>query len=611
MEKTSKKSPRVSKPTRFFCIVLALLVLFSILIWGFQTGWGYVSIRRLTITGDEAENVSMLLYLPKNATQENPAPLVLISHGRSNQAHSDDTFALELARRGYIVIEPDLNGSGASDTNSLGDREGYKPQAIEVTQFAQTLDYIKGDEIIVVGYSAGVGTSIAVAEAFPEDVKSIVTISSTSPTTSSLDGFNYCFIKADADQYNYDRIGTEEAFAAEYQNRFGLADPIESGGTYDIGDGNVFSYTVTRAIHHSNSISGQAVTALLDFMTTVHTAPNFIDPANQVWGWQQFFSLCAAVTFMVFLAALVGLLLQNPYFAAIKNPMPVNKGLRGKKLASKIALDLIIPIVLFIPVSIIGYNATNKYIIFRSRNLNGIMLWLIALGVISTIGIILQYRKKKSEDGKIALSEFALGADDAYKLNWLVIWRSLFLGIIVMTICIFWINTLEDLLGINYMFWNLCTFTRVTVGRFFRAIPYAFCIFFAMLTANIGMCTARRFADTKNEKKDMIISVASNALISGMTLGLLVLIQYGGCYLGGTGKLPLNFLLDIVPESLRSAGTTDLGCLDFAFGYCFMMGGTTGVCTYLFRKAGNIWPGVISCTLFAAVFTTAAFRMMA
>ena len=611
MEKTATRSPGISKSTRFFCITLALLILFSVLIWGFQTSWGYVSIRRLTITGDEGEKVSMLLYLPKDVTQENPAPLVLISHGRSNQAHSDDTFALELARRGYVVIEPDLNGSGASDINSLGDRLGYRPQAIEVTQFAQTLDYIKGDEIIVVGYSAGVGTSVAVAEAFPEDVKSIVTISSTSPITSTLDGFNYCFIKADADQYNYDRHGTEEAFAAEYQNRFGLTERVESGHTYDIGNGNVMSYTVTRAIHHSNSINGEAVTALLDFMTTVHTAPNYIDPADQVWGWQQLFSFCAAITFMFFLASLVGLLLQNPYFAAIKNPVPTNKGLRGKKLAKKIAMDLIIPIVLFIPVSIIGYNATDKYIIFRSRNLNGIMLWLVVLGIISVIGIVLKFKRKKSAGETIALSDFALGADDMYKLNWMVVRRSLFLGLLVMSICILWINTLEDLLGINYMFWNLCTFTRVTTERFFRAIPYAFCIFFAMFTANIGMCTARRFADTGHEKRDMFISVAANVLISGMTLGLLVLIQYGGCYLGGTGKLPLNFLLNIVPATLRNAGTTDLGCLDFAFGYCFMMGGTTGVCTYLFKKSGNIWPGVIACTLFAAVFTTASFRMVA
>ena len=38
---------------------------------------------------------------------------------------------------------------------------------------------------------------------------------------------------------------------------------------------------------------------------------------------------------------------------------------------------------------------------------------------------------------------------------------------------------------------------------------------------------------------------------------------------------------------------TSSGSLDFAFGYCYMMGGTTGVVTYIYRKYGNIWAGVI------------------
>ena len=111
-----------------------------------------------------------------------------------------------------------------------------------------------------------------------------------------------------------------------------------------------------------------------------------------------------------------------------------------------------------------------------------------------------------------------------------------------------------------------------------------------MFTGNMSQ---RVLPSTGNEKKDMWIAVAVNTVMTALALFLLLLIQYGGSMMLGTGQT-------LIPQ-IDVYGTgknTSCGALDFAFGYCYMMGGTTGVVTYLYRKFGNIWVGVIPDRLF-------------
>ena len=129
---------RASAPTgmrkalHFLGITFGILVVCTFFIWGFQTDWGKVRIERQSITAADGSTVSTLVYFPSSATAENKAPAIVINHGRSNQAHSNDTWSMELARRGYVVLSPDLFGGGESTT---GDRNA---QSLSITQYAMT-----------------------------------------------------------------------------------------------------------------------------------------------------------------------------------------------------------------------------------------------------------------------------------------------------------------------------------------------------------------------------------------------------------------------------------------------------------------------------------------
>lgn len=594
-----------NKAVSFFAICMAILLVCSVLIWGFQSGWGNVRIKRLNLTSQDGTTVSSLIYIPKNATNDTPAPLAVIYHGRSNHAHSNDTWSMELARRGYVVLSPDLQGGGESDPSV--DRS---IQAISVAEYANSLPYVEKNAINLIGYSAGTNTVLQTYHAMPERVKSICEV--FGPFMMQMAGgiddvdTNFCLIKSDADQYDYFFIGDPQA-CTEYVTKAAGLPEVVSGEDYD-RNGKLFRYSeISGTLHQTGNISGETIEAILSFESAVNEEPISRPSTDTAWFPQQIFSGIACVTMMFLLAALVNLLMQNPFFASAANPVPVKAPRSGAKVwILDILFAVIIPMIIFVPVSAYVMVWTGAGTVWSkfltSANLNGIMGWLLVLAAIGIVRMLLTASKRKKEGKPMHLSEFALGGADERKIDWTKPAKGFLMGLICVTFVFVWLGLLEGFLGINYQVWNLSTYLKICPMRILRAIPYVLIIFFVMFTGNMSQ---RVLPSTGNAKKDMWIAVAVNTVLTALALFLLLLIQYGGSMLLGTGQT-------LIPQ-IDVYGTgrnTSCGALDFAFGYCYMMGGTTGVVTYLYRKFGNIWVGVIPAAMFAGMVTLSGFTLI-
>lgn len=596
MEKTTSKTNAKKQAVRFFCITMAILLVSSIFIWGFQTAWGAVKIKRVTITGDNGSMISSLAYVPKGVSNENPVPVVMMFHGRSNQGHSNDTWSMELARRGYVVFSPDLSGGGESDVN---DRQA---QAVALTKYVSTLGYVQTDNIICVGYSAGCGTCTSVAAALPDNVSTIVTCLGPN-LTMPVEGcdFNFGVIKAVADQYNWEFIGDVQACADAITERFALPEPVVPGKDYDI-NGTTFRYMVANGtLHQTGNISSETLDHLIDYVTSVVPAPNPLPLSDQAWVPQQLFSGVACVTMMFALAAFLNLLMQTEFFGSIAFARVPRKELRGAKgWALDILFSVVIPALLFIHVSYFGMSFFRESKILTSVNLNGIMLWLLAVALIGTIRTVVKASQRKKAGETVTAADYCLAASGE-KIRWSSVGKSLILALV--TVCFFglWMTAMEGFFGINYQVWNLSTYLKPSPVRIIKAIPYMLIIFTVMFLGNINQ---RVLPSTGDERKDTWIAVTVNTVITAFALFLLLVIQYGGNMMIGTGQAVFEQL-----PNIPGVGTC-VGALDFAFGYCYMMGGTTGVVTYLYRKHGNIWCGVIPCAIFAGLFTLAGFTLV-
>ena len=102
---------------RTIALLLALIVvIFACLgvAHSIQTDGGNIQVSRGTIVTDVGD-LTYKLYEPVTATAENPAPGVLLLHGYQNDSETCAAYAIELARRGAVVLALDEYGHGYSE----------------------------------------------------------------------------------------------------------------------------------------------------------------------------------------------------------------------------------------------------------------------------------------------------------------------------------------------------------------------------------------------------------------------------------------------------------------------------------------------------------------
>ncbi len=143
-----------SKPNRakmLLWIALVLILLGGLLANMVQTSWGKVDVRDIRFVGTNGVVMSALLYVPDGVTNKNPAPGVLCVHGYFNSREQQGSFAIELSRRGYVVLAIDETGHGYSDpavgTNAFGGPDSLA--------YLRSLDIVDKDNIGMEGHSIG------------------------------------------------------------------------------------------------------------------------------------------------------------------------------------------------------------------------------------------------------------------------------------------------------------------------------------------------------------------------------------------------------------------------------------------------------------------------
>ena len=119
MEQSAKK--KLLSP---LLIVALILILGGGLLAHFIQTSGGVAVRDLRFMGHGGKLVSALLYVPKGVSKSKPAPGIVATHGYINSRETQDGFAIEFARRGYVVLAPDQPGHGFSDPPAFAARFG-------------------------------------------------------------------------------------------------------------------------------------------------------------------------------------------------------------------------------------------------------------------------------------------------------------------------------------------------------------------------------------------------------------------------------------------------------------------------------------------------------
>src|SRR5271156_5157587 len=128
-----------------------------------QTSGG-IRIEDIRFKGAKGDTMSALLYIPPNATAQTPAPGILAVHGYINTRETQDAFAIEFARRGYVVLALDQRGhgysGGAAATKGFGGPDGLR--------YLRSLAFVDPTQIGLEGHSMGGWTVLAAAADQPD-----------------------------------------------------------------------------------------------------------------------------------------------------------------------------------------------------------------------------------------------------------------------------------------------------------------------------------------------------------------------------------------------------------------------------------------------------------
>lgn len=124
-----KKEYKYLKPTIVALALLVVIVLLLVFANLIQKDFGRVSVEMGTLVTEKGD-VTYKLYTPISATANNKAPGVLLLHGYQNDHETSAAFAIELARRGAVVLAIDEYGHGTTNIGMI--ERGYTNHKVTV-----------------------------------------------------------------------------------------------------------------------------------------------------------------------------------------------------------------------------------------------------------------------------------------------------------------------------------------------------------------------------------------------------------------------------------------------------------------------------------------------
>lgn len=314
-----------------------------------------------TVSGKVASGI---LFVPKTATEKNKAPAVVMTHGYLNNRELQLQNAIELARRGFVVLTIDRGGHGNNsideDKNAMMNTDGLYDSA----KYVYNLPYVDKTRIGITGHSMGGYTTAATLAADAKvGIISAGLMQGWSTFIGAAPDVSVGMLKAMDDEFFFTSKFPDgsASICREYLHSVGAASfvgltgygtskdsiNIKSGDKYvkgsvvEVEQGTALNQPFrviyeANEIHPLNHFSVESAGYVVDFFYTAFGTPanhGVIGSGNQIWWVKEMFSLIGLAAFFFLIFPVVSLLLTLPCFASLrkKEELDLDAGLGSIK----------------------------------------------------------------------------------------------------------------------------------------------------------------------------------------------------------------------------------------------------------------------------------------
>lgn len=571
--------PDLMRRHRGFFISLLTVFLGGLLAWLIQTGAGSVDVRDIRFSSASGATHSALLYVPDGVSANNPAPGVLAVHGYINSRETQSGYAIEFARRGYVVLAMDQRGHGYSAPPAFA--EGFGGPA--GLSHLRSLDIVDGDQVALAGHSMGGWTVLSAAVAMPDAYRSVVVSGSSTGTFGVPAGDaefprNFGLVFGQYDEFSgsmwLSPTGAGIVDTEKLQSQFGVSETVEAGRLYgSISAGTARQLYQPAQTHPANHVTQSGIAGAIDWLQLTTETPNPIAPDQQVWPWKEFGTFLSLLGAIGLLLTAGPLLMELPIFSALSAETAPAAGIKDNSWYLAAFIAMLIPGVTYfqfqgwagiIPTSaLFGQNITN-----------GIMVWAVGNGLISLVLFALWHfvlgGKAKGGNSR------AYGLVSATGFSAVRMARQASLAVAVVAVVYLVLAVNHALFTADFRYWVIAV--KLMSGlqfRLFLGYLLPFTLFFLVFSLVLHGQMRRKDDDS------LVSSASSNALLAGGGILALLLLQYGSLFITGSLAIPAQALLTIV--ALQFVVVLPLAAV---------------ISTRYFRQTGEIYTGAFVNGLF-------------
>ena len=350
--------------------------------------WGGVELRDVRLETADGTQLSALLYVPPGATPEDPAPAVLAVHGYINSRETQSGFAIELARRGFVVLALDQTGHGFSGGRAMTQGFGG-PAGLE---YLRSLPFVDTGNIGLEGHSMGGWAVLAAAQAHPDAYESMVLVgSATGPGFAEVGTptwpRNLGVVFSRFDEFSQLMWGVRNAAdvvsSEKLQRVFDAPVPIHPGQVYGSPQrGTARWLAMPNTTHPGEHLSREAIGYAVNWLGVTLEGERDIPPERQVWFWKEAGTLVALLGSVLLLLGAFELLLSLPGFAHLaEGGAGVAERMSGRWWLS-LALASLVPAVTYFPLTGWGSALAANAVLPQSIT-NQILVWAVGNGLLA------------------------------------------------------------------------------------------------------------------------------------------------------------------------------------------------------------------------------------
>ena len=368
-----------------------LLIAIGVAIAALVQTAGGIRVRDVRFVGADGTPFSALLYVPANATARTLAPGVLAVHGYINTRETQDAFAIEFARRGYVVLALDQRGhgysGGAATAGGFGGPDGLR--------YLRALAFVDPNEIGLEGHSMGGWAVLAAAADQPDAYKALVLEGSSTGKPYAADGTvtwprNLALVYSKLDEFAPLMWGVDRArdvgSSAKLRTLFGAAAPVEPGRVYgDVAAGTARVLYAPFTTHPGDHISPQAVGYSLDWFAQTLKGGTPRPASDQIWYWKELGTLMALAGFFVLLLGVFQLLLGLPAFAGLAAEAAPEREKRGGRWWMLFLATGFVPALTFFAMPLVAPPMIAPSGLFPQAITNQLMVWAVLNLAISLV----------------------------------------------------------------------------------------------------------------------------------------------------------------------------------------------------------------------------------